>query len=201
MDQSLEIKKTENYYEYVFKNSIKSDFRICTKNKVIKAHKQVLGERNPVFLDQFLSWPHLDKIEILDLNPNAIEAFITYLYTGRISAENITEELFLVAHRYMDPILKNVCRERLIKTLSLKNAAKRFLTFLECQETTLIEETSLFVAENFNDLKIQLGFKQVLLNPDLVSAIFDAFGKQKEKSNSIKKFFFKLLSFPFLPFL
>lgn len=78
IDQSLQIKKTRNYYEHVFVNSIKSDLRIFI-TKVEKAHKQVLGGRNSsVFLDQFLSWPHLNKIEILDLNSNAIETFINH---------------------------------------------------------------------------------------------------------------------------
>lgn len=177
MKLALQIKETKNYHEYVFQNSIKSDIEIVIENKTVKAHKQVLGQQNPVFLDQFLSQSELDKIEIMDLDPNAIEIFINYLYTGQIFEGNITEDLLLVAHKYMDPILKNVCREKLGETLNFKNAAARFLAFLECKEKHLIQKTSLFLANNYNDVKLQLGFKKVLEKPDAITAVFDVFGE------------------------
>lgn len=176
MDETIEVKKTTNFYQHVFQNSIKSDVEVVLENKIIKAHKQILGQQNPVFLDQFLSCPQLKKIEIPDLNPNAIETFINYLYTGKISEEDVTENLFLVAHKYLDPTLKNVCRKKLSETLDVKNAARRFLVFLKCQEDTLIEATSLFLAKNFNDVKIQVDFKEIFENQNAIDAVFKVFG-------------------------
>lgn len=176
MEQTLEIKKTKNYYDHVFENCLISDIEIVMKNKTLKVHKQILGKQNSVFLNQILSQPKQKKIEILDLDPIALEVFINYLYTGKISARNITAELLLVAHRYMDSTLGDVCRERLSKSLSVKNAARRLLTFLKCRENNLFEETCWFVAENFNDVKNQLGFKKVLENSKAISALLDIFG-------------------------
>lgn len=111
-----------------------------------------------------------------------MEVFIDYLYTGKISEGNITENLFLVAHRYMDPTLKNVYREKPSKSLSVRNAARRFSVFLECQEDILIEETGSFVVKNFNDTKIQLNFKLVLENSKAISAVFDILGNFKNSN-------------------
>lgn len=175
LDQLLQPKKT-NYYEYVFDNKLKFDLKIFVKNKIIKAHKKVLGCKNPVFLDKFISQPELDQIEIVDLDPNAVETFIHYLYTGHFYNKNVDEELLKVAHRYMDPNLKNVCRENLGQNFSFENIVGRFFTFMECSEEKLLKEACIFLAKNFNDVKIMPEFKLVLGNQLARDAVFNVFG-------------------------
>lgn len=177
MDQVSRQDEPTNYYQYVFENSIKSDIEIVLKDKVIKAHKEVLGKQNPVFLDKFISQPALNKIEILDLNPNAVEIFIHYLYTGKLSHSNVSVELFRVAHKYLDLNLKNACREKFVKTLTTGNAVQRLLYFLDREEANLTKETSIFIAKNFNDIKSRADFNQVLEKIEAITSIFDTFGK------------------------
>lgn len=160
----------------MLEKKIKSDFEIVIRSKTIKAHKIVLGVENSVFSDHFLSHPEVNKLEILDLHPNAVEVFIDYLYTGKITEGDITEDLLLVAHKYSDSSLKRTCREKLSNTLTIENAPKRLLIFLECEENKLIEEASFLLAKNYNAVKNQFDFKRVLEKPNAISAIFDVFG-------------------------
>lgn len=177
MDHLLENKNQTNYYEHVYKNSMKFDIDIVVKGKVIKAHKEVLASQNTIFLDEFLSQPNLERIEIVDLDPEAVEIFIRYLYTGKIADGTISEELFLVAHRYVDPNLKHICRKELGQRLTLKNATGRFLAFLKCKEKNLINEGSIFLAKNFNDTKIYSDFDKVFENEEATDVIFESFDK------------------------
>lgn len=175
---SVENKQTTNYYDYVYDNKIKSDIDIVVKNNVIKAHKEVLGKQNPVFLDKFMSQPtRLKKIEILDFDADAVQVFIEFLYTGKISDESITEQLFLVAHKYLSSNLKNICRKKLVKSLSIENGVSRFLAFFQCEDEYLMKKTSHFLTKNYNDVKTQANFQQVLENDPAINLIFDAFGK------------------------
>lgn len=177
MDRFLKENQLKNYYEYVFKNSIKSDFEIVLHDKVIKVHKEVLGQQNPVFLDKFISHPQLNKFEIRNFDSNAVGIFINYLYTGKLFDGDVSEELFLVAHKFMDLNLKNTCREKFVKTLAVENAAKRLLFFLDHDEAKLVQEASIFVAKNFNEIKLRCDFKQILEKKEAISAIFNVFGK------------------------
>lgn len=173
MNLTFEEKVPINYYEIVAKNEINPDVEIVVRNKVIKAHKQVLGTQNPIFLDKFLSQPDLARIEILDLDPTAVEVFIHYLYTGKISDDSLNDDLFRVAHRYVDPNLKNLCRGWLGKNLTTQNVVKRLLTFQDLGEENWTKETVNFLIQNFNDVKTQPGFMDVFKQ----RAIFDIFGK------------------------
>lgn len=182
MDKSLlDESKQTNLFEYVFKNALEPDIKFIVRNnnkdKVITGHKKILGPLNPVLLNSFLSQPGLSKMEILDLDAEAFQIFIDYLYTGKISDGNITEELLLVAHKYADPTLKNVCRQKLGLNFNSENAARRLLTFLDCKEKKLIRGASMFLAKNYNDVKNRFEFRQVLQKPEAISAIFDVFGK------------------------
>lgn len=177
---SLDNKQT-NHYEYVFKNKIESDIQFVVRNNneetVIKGHKQILGPLNPFFLDIFISQPELKKIEILDLDPEAFRVFTDYLYTGKVSDENISEELFRVAHRYVDPTLKNICRKKLGTNFNTENVARRLLTFFNCKETKLLRAACMFLVRNYNDVKSRVDFKQIVENHAIIDVIFDMFGE------------------------
>lgn len=179
MDQS-EAKETPlNYFDYVLKNSVQPDIEFVIKNEIIKAHKLILGKENVTFMTQFMSQPELNRIEFLDLDPLAFRIFINYLYTGKVSVENVTEDLLLVARKFSDPCLINFCLEKISQTLNKENASKRLLHFVEFKENQLLKETIMFVAKNFNDVKASVGFEQILENPTIFDLIFDSFGMLK----------------------
>lgn len=175
--QFSENRKTINYYEYAVKRSLKTDIEIVVKDKVIQAHKQILGLRSPIFLDKFTSQPDLTTIEITDLDPTSFRVFVDYLYTGEIAHDNVTEDLFLVARRYLDPTLINICRKRLGENLTMENVVMRLTTFFDCDEEKLVNKACMFVATNYNDVKIRPEFKLVLKRPKVHLAIVDVFGK------------------------
>lgn len=177
MDQVSNEEKPTNYYQYVFKNAIKSDLEIVLQHKVIKAHKEVLAQQNPVFSNIFISDPAQDKIEILDLDSNAVEVYINYLYTGKISSSDVSVELYLVAHKYFDLKLKSICRETFVRTLTIENAVKRVIFFLDREETEITKKISCFIARNYNDVKKRPSFNQIFERHEAISAIFDVFGK------------------------
>lgn len=72
--------------------------------------------------------------------------------------------------------LKHVCRKKLGQNFTVKNAAGRFLTFFKCKEKNLIKESSIFLAHNFNDAKINSDFDKVFENEEATNIIFRAFG-------------------------
>lgn len=180
MGQSSRVNEPINYYQYVHENSIKSDIKLVLRNKVINAHKQVLGLKNAVFKKAFTSHPELEEIDILDFDSDVVKIFINFLYTGRllrILDDRVTEELFQLAIKYSDLTLKNVCEKKLIETLKAKNAVRRLSLFRDLKKTNLIKATNIFIAKNYNNVKVQPDFKQVLEDKDAINGIFDIFGK------------------------
>lgn len=124
-----------------------------------------------------MSQPDLDKIEIPDLNPEAVENVINYLHTGQIPDENVSYELFLVASKYVDLNFKNTCRKGWGQGLTLKNATSRLLTFLNCKEKHLDRETSIFLAKNFNYVEIHSDCKHVFANNEAAAVLFQVIGE------------------------
>lgn len=148
------------------------------KNKVIHAHKEILSTKNSVFLDKFLSQPSLNKIKIEDLDSNAVENFINYFYNGSISDDDLNEQLYMVAEEYLDPIIKNMCRQKFGKTLSIENVFERLTFFFHHNETELMKKAKVYIARNYNYLKIRPDFNQILENQETtINDIYDLFGK------------------------
>lgn len=153
------------------------------KNKVIHAHKEILGRKNAVFLDIFLSQPLLNRLKIEDLDSNAVENFINYLYNGTISNDDLNEQLYMVADKYLDPIIKDMCRKKFAKTLSIENVSERLAFFFHYDEIELMKQAKIFIARNYNDIKTRPNFNQVLENEKtIIYSIFDLFGKLKISS-------------------
>lgn len=177
MDQILKEKEPPtNHYEFVLNNALEPDVEIVIENEIIKSHKLVLGKENPTFMELFASQPKQNRFHIFELDPAAFKIFINYLYVGSVYVENVNENLLLVARRFSDLALINFCTEKLIETLTKKNATQRLLKFVQFQEKQLIAETSNFVAKNFNDIKTRPEFKHILDQPTILNAIFDVFG-------------------------
>lgn len=176
MDQFLKVNQPNTDHDYTI--TIESDFEIDLDGEIFKVHKKVL-QKNPFFFNLFLSQPDSNKIKVCNFNPKTFGLFINYLYTGEVFEKDVDKELFEIAHKYFDPILMNKCRETFVKNLSAENAVRELLFFLDHEETKLAKDAIILIAKNFNDIKHQKEFVQVMERPEVVAAIYDVFGKSK----------------------
>ena len=103
-------------------------------------------------------------LEIKDFDVKTVKTFLKYLYTSE--ADNITEELLCMADKYFDPVLKEICHDELCKNLKMENAVQRLLIAIQCNCENLKNESSSFIAQNFDKVSKmpEFALKQIDLN-------------------------------------
>ena len=91
----------------------------------LKCHKFVLSLRSPVF-ERMLSNREFEDIRdgvitVEDINADAIEALLKYLYTDHVQESQINLSLFFAADKYQIANLTKLCENHLLKTLTREN--------------------------------------------------------------------------------
>lgn len=98
--------------------------------KIIAGHKLILAMGSPVFETMF--YGHLadkdDPIVIPDVQPEAFDAMLEYIYSDNISITSFDKacELCYVAKKYMLPHVVEQCTHFLWADLSPKNACRAY---------------------------------------------------------------------------
>jgi len=117
--------------ESYFSSDVFSDVTIYSRGRksALPAHKIVLAEHSPVFKGMFAS-PLRETltgdIEINDAEPEHLEEFIKFLYTGKANIPVFARELLRLADKYMVDKLKTACEKELITTLTPHNCIELF---------------------------------------------------------------------------
>lgn len=102
-----------------------SDFIIKAGPKEFRVHKTVLAIQSPVFDAMFKSdmqENNTGSVIIKDFSTEAIETFLSCLYTGHIKNQNYAIEVFALAAKYEVPKLKTACRDIVLRDTSVSNA-------------------------------------------------------------------------------
>ncbi|KAL6030367.1 hypothetical protein STEG23_034372 [Scotinomys teguina] len=104
-----------------------TDFCLVVAGQEFRAHKAILAARSPVFRAMFehdMEERKRNRVEIHDLEPQAIKAMLDFMYTGKApDLDSMADAILAAADKYGLDRLKVMCEDALCRDLSVENAA------------------------------------------------------------------------------
>ena len=157
-----------------------TDVTIVTKEKEFKAHKVVLACQS-IFFETCLEdrWKKGDsnRIEMLDVPIDIMDAVLTYMYTGKVKdIDQAAYDLLPKANEYQLEGLKMKCEEALIKALTSQTVIDILLMADMHNAQKLRESCMLFIAKNITDVKKSSAWMEENLkttNKDLLMEVLE----------------------------
>jgi len=114
--------------EQFFTNRSDTDVCFVIDGREIKAHKQILSARSPVFaamLKSGMKESVSNRVEIDDIAPDIFEALLQFIYTDRVDLTNIDpKDLLAAANKYLLPLLKFECQKFLTERIKKENCVE-----------------------------------------------------------------------------
>lgn len=134
-----------------------SDVTFRVKNQEIRAHKNIIAARNPVFASMFtheMSEKISGIVDIEDCEPDAIRQFLHYLYSGRIEKFSLETVFGLheVADKYQVHELKTDCLEFMRNSLSVDTFCDVIEVSAKYGEEEMREMATNFLSNNTTDI-------------------------------------------------
>jgi Leucine-rich repeat (LRR) protein len=116
-------------FEDLWKSGKFSDFIISVKgSRKIRVHKCVLAMQSLGFTELFDKDESASKMKIEDISADAVEEFLSFLYTGKLSNDTENEmEIFSLASKLKVPELQSLTEKIVLSRLSFKNAYNVFV--------------------------------------------------------------------------
>ena len=135
-----------------------TDVAVVTNEKEFKAHKVVLACQSAFFEtcleERWKKEGDGNRIEMLDVPADIMEAILTYMYTGKVTdIDNTAHDLLPKANEYQLEGLKSKCEEALIKALTAETVIDILLMADMHNAQKLKESCMLFIAKNITDVK------------------------------------------------
>lgn len=90
---------------------------------------------------------------VKDVKPEALEALVKFAQTDVVDDEDLTADLLAASDRYHIQVLFNKCEAKLLKSLSVENAAECFLTAYLHEANKLRNVAKTFIIDNFDDIE------------------------------------------------
>lgn len=161
------------------------DITLAVHGREIKAHKIVLASSSSYFRSMLLSGmveSRKDYIEIKDVDPDALEALVNFVYTSRltITTENV-ESMMTAAAMLVFNTAFEACADFLISQLHPSNCLgiRQFAENLNC--TRLVGKSSQFFLHHFLDvikmeeqyLALDAEVFRNLLHSDLINVAYE----------------------------
>lgn len=133
-------------------NGLHPDLELRCAEQTFPAHKCVLSARSEVF-DAMLQSDMLERrtgsVEIADMEPEVLKAFLQYLYTSTLPEldADMASRLYEASDKYSVCALRRRCSEFLARNLSVDNACAVLAladihsdgTLRECATTYVVE--------------------------------------------------------------
>lgn len=171
-------KKIIEDYSKFFENEKTCDVRFVIGAEEVRAHKQILSARNAVFSTMFES-DMLEKengrVEIVDIELNIFKDLLSFIYSGKISSDNLVDwlKLIVAADKYSMTHLVNICGNLIGVKLNSDNVIDIFVTADTTSAKGLKEKCKNFILENTNDVLKTEGYKNLVKSgrADLISEI------------------------------
>ena len=166
----------------IFKAKKFTDFKIICGGKTFECHKVILGCQSDVFEAMFtnmnLTEANSGEVTIDDIDPNAMETMLDFLYHEEIKNANlINTKLLFAADKYNIGKLVETCIQHLKSNISEENALDILLTADLTNKTDLLEAASKFCLKNQEKLvKIKSWNDMEKINPkfilELISKVY-----------------------------
>ncbi|XP_004518804.1 uncharacterized protein LOC101456924 [Ceratitis capitata] len=133
--------------------------------RILAGHKLILAMSSPVFERMFYgNLPdESDPILIPDVQPDAFQAMMEYIYSDRVSISSFDKacELCYVAKKYMLPYVVEQCTHFLWADLSPKNACRAYEFAKLFDEPRLMQSSMSIIAANTRDVLADPGFADI----------------------------------------
>ena len=148
-------------------------------------HQFILSARSPVFKAMFqsnMTEKETQEVVILDMNAQVLFEMLTFMYTGKTSAEGeLLIPLLKAADKYQLDMLKNVCIVKLCEIIEVRNCVD-FLVIGDMYHAEFLKKFSLkFIAKNVSQVCKSSDWKKILLNyPLLMADVMETFSKMKD---------------------
>uniref|UniRef100_A0A6G1SFI5 Kelch-like protein diablo n=1 Tax=Aceria tosichella TaxID=561515 RepID=A0A6G1SFI5_9ACAR len=138
------------------------DFKICVGNKKLNAHKVVLAASSDYFKAMFAhNSIELDagKVFLQNIDANAVEAVINYIYTCKIDLNNENiEEILLAASILQVQVIQDLCVDFIEKRIDASNCLGVALLSERCSLLELNCKALNYCYENFNQVVLEKEF-------------------------------------------
>ena len=91
--------------------------------------------------------------------------FLRFAYTDKVKEDDLTTGLLSAADKYDLPTLFNKCQLKLCTSMTVTNAAERYLLAFLHEALVLKETATKFIINNYDAVKKTAGFTDVLQHP------------------------------------
>uniref|UniRef100_A0A8C5PXH2 Kelch repeat and BTB domain containing 3 n=1 Tax=Leptobrachium leishanense TaxID=445787 RepID=A0A8C5PXH2_9ANUR len=153
------------------------DFNIIVNDQVMPCHRCVLAASSDFFRAMFeVNMKERDdgNVNISNLSPNAVKAFLDYAYTGQaeITEENV-DMLFQMSSFFQVPLLSKACSDFLIKSIDIHNCLQ-LLSISESYGSSRLYERALdfslkhfsLITQSTDFLELNIGVLEKFLQRD-----------------------------------
>ncbi len=158
----------------LFDSGLFSDVEIKCGDQTFKCHKAVLAIRSDVLARMLLSdfkEGQENVVVIKEIDPEVLRIMLMYIYSGMISTEHITVQLFRAAHLYNVNRLANECGHVLSGAITMDN----FYEILELahlyDHEKLFENAIVFFKANKESVMTSPMWEGIARNNGLLNAI------------------------------
>lgn len=154
IEQKRSIDLLDNY-EKLFLSGLLSDLTIISADsKELHVHKVILSISSPVFEKMFehdMTERKENKVDIEDFNHEVLYEMFRFLYCGKVEKiHEIICDLLRAAEKYSILNLKELCEERMMKSLRKENAIE-YLIAADLNKCSNIRKIREFIVENPKD--------------------------------------------------
>jgi len=161
----------------MYKKECFTDVELRCEGEVFKAHRVVLAARSVVFekmLNSNLKEAHTKVIEVKEVDRDALEAFITFMYTDKIANTEKACDLLILSNRYDVKDLKDLCSFTLAKTMNVQNAAS-ILNIADMTNSMELKECAiLFISQHIKTIReVSEDFQK--LSKSLLQEVFNSY--------------------------
>ncbi|KZC07909.1 Ankyrin repeat and FYVE domain-containing protein 1 [Dufourea novaeangliae] len=127
-----------------------SDIAIKLRDKEIPAHKFILSVRTDFFSDSVLA--EVTTLDWTNLDPNIGLVLLKWIYTGKVSQENLTLDLMKAASNFQLVELVEQCEKYLIGIVGLKDCVQLYAAAEDLGAQKLKEHCSSLISAHWEDL-------------------------------------------------
>ncbi|XP_071042450.1 uncharacterized protein [Parasteatoda tepidariorum] len=144
-------------FKRMLTQTMNTDVTIRVEDTTIKAHKNILCARSPVFCKMFehssLETTN-DKIVVTDIRTSIMKKLINYLYCGEKGGLQYEEacELYYAADKYEILGLRLACMKDLLSLLDVNNACPMLSLAYRHSDDAFKEEIMNFISKNFKSI-------------------------------------------------
>ncbi|KAI6175391.1 Speckle-type POZ protein-like protein [Aphelenchoides bicaudatus] len=171
------------------KNGEETQVTIKADDNEFKVGRDVLICQSEVFASMLLSAHFKEsqsgEILIEDFEPATIESFIRWLYLGEIDNEDLVDDLFALADKYLINELKSQCSIVMSSTLDDKNAISRLVCSVKYEKEALMDQILDFLADKEQAECMKLFMSSVWMEFSLKD--------EKRASETMEKFYKRLV--------